>query len=176
MKNTIRRIIREELKEIKYISDFADVDDTTKKFNFLKQKIDDDNENFDYFLDLSPYKTRVFNTYLGYLVALYDEDELFLIVDLVKFKDGVKIDDLRSTRQKTGIGVRFYISLAQTFGALYSDTLQYEASKRIWDKLIKNFPEQVFIYNRKTEKQESIQDIDDNIIYGNEDIILKLIM
>ena len=175
MKNTIRRIIREELKEIKYISDFADVNDTTKKFNFLKQKIDDDNENFDYFLDLSPYKTRVFNTYLGYLVALYDEDELFLIVDLVKFKDGVKIDDLRSTRQKTGIGVRFYISLAQTFGALYSDTLQYEASKRIWDKLIKNFPEQVFIYNRKTEKQESIQDIDDNIIYGNEDIILKLI-
>ncbi len=175
MKNTIRRIIREELKEIKYISDFANVDDTTKKFNFLKQKIDDDNENFDYSLDLSPYKTRVFNTYLGYLVALYDEDELFLIVDLVKFKDGVKIDDLRSTRQKTGIGVRFYISLAQTFGALYSDTLQYEASKRIWDKLIKNFPEQVFIYNRKTEKQESIQDIDDNIIYGNEDIILKLI-
>lgn len=175
MKNTIRRIIREELKEIKYISDFANVDDTTKKFNFLKQKIDDDNENFDYFLDLSPYKTRVFNTYLGYLVALYDEDELFLIVDLVKFKDGVKIDDLRSTRQKTGIGVRFYIILAQTFGVLYSDTLQYEASKRIWDKLIKNFPEQVFIYNRKTEKQESIQDIDDNIIYGNEDIILKLI-
>lgn len=175
MKNTIRRIIREELKEIKYISDFANVDDTTKKFNFLKQKIDDDNENFDYFLDLSPYKTRVFNTYLGYLVALYDEDELFLIVDLVKFKDGVKIDDLRSTRQKTGIGVRFYISLAQTFGALYSDTLQYEASKRIWDKLIKNFPEKVFVYNRKTEKQESIQDIDDNIIYGNEDIILKLI-
>lgn len=175
MKNTIRRIIREELKEIKYISDFANVDDTTKKFNFLKQKIDDDNENFDYFLDLSPYKTRVFNTYLGYLVALYDEDELFLIVDLVKFKDGVKIDDLRSTRQKTGIGVRFYISLAQTFGALYSDTLQYEASKRIWDKLIKNFPEKVFVYNRKTEKQESIQDIDNNIIYGNEDIILKLI-
>ena len=175
MKNTIRRIIREELKEIKYISDFANVDDTTKKFNFLKQKIDDDNENFDYFLDLSPYKTRVFNTYLGYLVALYDEDELFLIVDLVKYKDGVKIDDLRSTRQKTGIGVRFYISLAQTFGALYSDTLQYEASKRIWDKLIKNFPKQVFVYNRKTEKQESIQDIDDNIIYGNEDIILKLI-
>lgn len=175
MKNTIRRIIREELKEIKYISDFANVDDTTKKFNFLKQKIDDDNENFDYFLDLSPYKTKVFNTYLGYLVALYDEDELFLIVDLVKFKDGVKIDDLRSTRQKTGIGVRFYIILAQTFGVLYSDTLQYEASKRIWDKLIKNFPEQVFIYNRKTEKQESIQDIDNNIIYGNEDIILKLI-
>lgn len=175
MKNTIRRIIREELKEIKYISDFANVDDTTKKFNFLKQKIDDDNENFDYFLDLSPYKTRVFNTYLGYLVALYDEDELFLIVDLVKYKDGVKIDDLRSTRQKTGIGVRFYISLAQTFGALYSDTLQYEASKRIWDKLIKNFPKQVFVYNRKTGKQESIQDIDDNIIYGNEDIILKLI-
>lgn len=175
MKNTIRRIIREELKEIKYISDFADVDDTTKKFNFLKQKIDDDNENFDYFLDLSPYKTRVFNTYLGYLVALYDEDELFLIVDLVKFKDGVKIDDLRSTRQKTGIGVRFYIILAQTFGVLYSDTLQYEASKRIWDKLIKNFPEKVFVYNRKTEKQESIQDIDNNIIYGNEDIILKLI-
>jgi len=175
MKNTIRRIIREELKEIKYISDFANVDDTTKKFNFLKQKIDDDNENFDYFLDLSPYKTRVFNTYLGYLVALYDEDELFLIVDLVKFKDGVKIDDLRSTRQKTGIGVRFYIILAQTFGVLYSDTLQYEASKRIWDKLIKNFPEKVFVYNRKTEKQESIQDIDDNIIYGNEDIILKLI-
>lgn len=175
MKNTIRRIIREELKEIKYISDFANVDDTTKKFNFLKQKIDDDNENFDYFLDLSPYKTRVFNTYLGYLVALYDEDELFLIVDLVKFKDGVKIDDLRSTRQKTGIGVRFYIILAQTFGVLYSDTLQYEASKRIWDKLIKNFPEKVFVYNRKTEKQESIQDIDNNIIYGNEDIILKLI-
>lgn len=175
MKNTIRRIIREELKEIKYISDFADVDDTTKKFNFLKQKIDDDNENFDYFLDLSPYKTRVFNTYLGYLVALYDEDELFLIVDLVKFKDGVKIDDLRSTRQKTGIGVRFYIILAQTFGVLYSDTLQYEASKRIWDKLIKNFPEKVFVYNRKTKKQESIQDIDNNIIYGNEDIILKLI-
>lgn len=175
MKNTIRRIIREELKEIKYISDFANVDDTTKKFNFLKQKIDDDNENFDYFLDLSPYKTRVFNTYLGYLVALYDEDELFLIVDLVKFKDGVKIDDLRSTRQKTGIGVRFYIILAQTFGVLYSDTLQYEASKRIWDKLIKNFPEKVFVYNRKTEKQESIQDFDDNIIYGNEDIILKLI-
>jgi len=175
MKNTIRRIIREELKEIKYISDFANVDDTTKKFNFLKQKIDDDNKNIDYSLDLSPYETRVFNTYLGYLVALYDEDELFLIVDLVKFKDGVKIDDLRSTRQKTGIGVRFYIILAQTFGVLYSDTLQYEASKRIWDKLIKNFPEKVFVYNRKTEKQESIQDIDDNIIYGNEDIILKLI-
>lgn len=175
MKNTIRRIIREELKEIKYISDFADIDDTLKKFNFLKQKIDDDNENFDYTLDLSPYETRVFNTYMGYLVALYDKGELFLIVDLYKFRDGVKIDDLRSTRQKTSIGVPLYNSLAQTFGVLYSDTLQYEASKRIWDKIIKNFPERVFVYNRKTKKEQSIQDTEANIIYRDEDIILKLI-
>jgi len=175
MKNTIRKIIREELKEIKYISDFADIDYTSKKFDFLKQKIDDDNENFDYSLDLSPYETRVFNTYMGYLVALYDKGELFLIVDLYKFRDGVKIDDLRSTRQKTGIGVPLYNSLAQTFGALYSDTLQYEASKRIWDKIIKNSPERVFVYNRKTKEEQSIQDTDNNIIYRDEDIILKLI-
>jgi len=174
MKKNLERIIREELSEIKYEKTFADESESLKKFTFLKNKIDDDNENFEYQINIPPYQTKVFNYFDSILVCLYEEGELFLIIQLAMFKDGVKITDLRSLRKKTGIGIKLYNELAKTFGSLYSDTLQYEASKRIWDKIRKEFPERVVAYNRMTREEVPL---DDNLVYpedGNEDIILKL--
>jgi hypothetical protein len=171
--------------EVLVVNSYADEKESNDKFYQLLNIINSSEIRKDIKINI-PFQYEVYSNYGGIYILLYEKEIPFLVIKLIKFKDGCKIDELRSLRKKTGIGIILYTELSNTFGCLYSDTYQYLSTKNIWLKIIKTYPNRVFAYNRKTENLSKILEINGEYIteIGEkifndknkpEDIILKLI-
>lgn len=166
LKNIIRKILKEELSEIVYMDEFANQTYGVKTFSFLKNKIDENNELQRF--KLGEYDVRMFEYYGQVIIVVYEQNEPFLIMVVIKFKDGVKVDEIRSLKNKTGIGTKLYNKISELFGALYSDGFQYLAAKKIWEKLITEYPDRISAFNTITNEEFEIIKCEDNNGYCTE--------
>jgi hypothetical protein len=79
-----------------------------------------------------------------------------LYLGFYDYLDGFKVGTISSTLESRGkeLGYKIYVGLSKKFKKpIYSDSTQTELSRfGIWQKLIKNYPDNVVGFNQKTKK------------------------